>query len=581
MADKKISELTSAASFTNDNDLIVIVSAANKATQKMTWANFKAQVGNILPSFSDKILDKIPSKTYTINGKTKTIISALNELYGYHYTYDTNITRTDVDNMHTSPVVTGGYIVLDDDVSGWGTIAVARVGGSYAQTIIIDKIGVFTRHYTDGTWSNFTRVSSPIINNLTTTESGKGSLDAAQGKNLSDRIASNDKDIAGLTSKVSSINDRASENNYWKQIESRVQSGAGSYYYPVGTEFSTTYTDYDNDNTIYDNPFIVVAHQNIQTIDGRTVPAMFIQQKWATHMGVPFDNYRALYYTKNGLAKGTYYLTIPENWGDKDVVKGVSYHFTLTKAVPAGGHLTGFQRMPDISASEWRVSSYASQTAATPIETVTPVKGSSGTLLGTWNDTKDVHKDNGDILASMPAAAYGYNLWAHSDARAWLNSNTTKWQRFGDNILKTPCAENSKHGYLAGLPGAFKNVIKPYNVPTLKNTISEDGSLLTTIDMVSIPSLEQMYIQKQGDGEGDYWPYYKNLLKASSPVEKAKIYPELISYAIENHSSPQTVRLRSAGRASACYSYYVHSSGGVYGSLGSNAWRFRPVCVIY
>jgi hypothetical protein len=55
----------------------------------------------------------------------------------------------------------------------------------------------------------------------------------------------------------------------------------------------------------------------------------------------------------------------------------------------------------------------------------------------------------------------------------------------------------------------------------------------------------------------------------------------MITYAVENHVLAQIVRLRSANRGYAYYTWFVVTSGGAtHGSIASYAYRFAPACVI-
>ena len=126
------------------------------------------------------------------------------------------------------------------------------------------------------------------------------------------------------------------------------------------------------------------------------------------------------------------------------------------------------------------------------------------------------------------------------------------------------------------------SVLQPIKVSTAKNTTAFDGSMDETYDTFFLPSLEQMYTQKQIAGEGDYWEYWKHALGKPSPngwydQNQNDGYK---TYAINAKTSPQYVRLRSAYRGNACYTWYVTSSGIVNHYSASWSYRCAPACVI-
>jgi hypothetical protein len=90
-----------------------------------------------------------------------------------------------------------------------------------------------------------------------------------------------------------------------------------------------------------------------------------------------------------------------------------------------------------------------------------------------------------------------------------------------------------------------------------------------------------MYINPQHTGEGETQDYWKELNGTSTPWAQGGIYEVLKQYAVENHSSAQDVRLRSAGRGDANYTWLVYSSGYVGSNINaSNAYRFEPLMFI-
>lgn len=365
----------------------------------------------------------------------------------------------------------------------------------------------------------------------------------------------------------------------WEAIAQAVAQGYGPDLFSIGSTFSEPWTDTAASNTpSYDNPWRVNHFGNVETEDGRTVPGMWLQNVYAHPFGIPFCTFRAFLACPDGLEAGTYHVTLGANWGT-NAVKDKTYQFTLTQAVEKGGRLVGFRQMPDVNPSQWKVYSYKSD-GKTLVETVSVTEGSGGTDLGTM----DIAKRTGN-LNSMHETAYGHNRWKTSDLRQYLNSDKPKgeWWMPQDQWSIMPDEAKTKDGYLCGMPADMKNAIIPVKTITYVNTVNDgtgDGYDIT-YDKVSLISLEQMYINPQHTGEGEAHEYWKRVNGTATKWQQWQTYPILKHYAVENHSSAQYVRLRSATRGSACLTWYVNSSGGV-GSYSYATWagRFSPLVVI-
>jgi hypothetical protein len=363
-----------------------------------------------------------------------------------------------------------------------------------------------------------------------------------------------------------------------KAIQQLVRNGLAPEILAIGDQIVVPWTDITT-GTQYTMPFDIVHFGEVELKDGEKVPGMFLQSHYATPFAVQFDNYEAFYYCEEELAAGTYNLTMGNSWGT-NVVSGKTYQFTLEKNVPAGGQLAGFRGAPDQAPSSWKVYSYESKTATTPLETVTVAEGSGGTNLGTLSSgTK--YADNG--INNMQRVAYGYNRWSQSAYRQFLNSvgKAGEWWSPQNNFDRAP-DQIAKAGFLTGFEEEFLQVLGTVKVTTNLNTTSDGdiGTQETTYDKIFLPSLEQIYVSPQLAGEGEYWEYWKRVTGATAPQAQGKTYPERITYAVENHSSAQTVRLRSAYRGYAHYVWIVSSSGLVYNGLAAGAYRCAPACVI-
>ena len=178
--------------------------------------------------------------------------------------------------------------------------------------------------------------------------------------------------------------------------------------------------------------------------------------------------------------------------------------------------------------------------------------------------------------------AYGWNRWKTSAIRQYLNSDKPKgeWWTAQDEWDIAPDQLKQIDGYLKGVDSELLAVIQPVKVTTYANTVNDGGATDITYDKVILPSLEQMYIKPQIQGEGETQQYYRELNGTEEPYAQYGAFPELITYAIENHASAQGVRLRSAYRGNANGTWYVSTSGSVSGTSASIANRFAPIVFI-
>jgi hypothetical protein len=318
---------------------------------------------------------------------------------------------------------------------------------------------------------------------------------------------------------------------------------------------------------------------NVELQDGEILENRpFLQAHYAHPFGVQFSHQRAFLKCPDGLAPGTYYFTIESSWGS-NVQAGDVVCFTTTVAVPSGGRVSGCYGAPDQAKSNWRIYTHSAD-GKTILETITPTFTASGTDLGTQKSTAR----NGN-LNSLQEMAYGWNRWKTSALRQYLNSSASvgNWWTAQDEWDIAPDQLTTKHGFLSGCSEEFVEAIKTTKVTTYPNTVNDDPGGNTpdiTYDKVFIPALEQMYINPQKAGEGEFWEYWKRRSGMTTPMAQGGTYPNIITYAVENHTSPQSVRLRSAYRGYAYSPWLVYSSGYVYSGGASAAFRFAPVVIL-
>ena len=264
-------------------------------------------------------------------------------------------------------------------------------------------------------------------------------------------------------------------------------------------------------------------------------------------------------------AAGDYYF--------KDSSNGV-HSFTLGEALQFGSRL-GF----------WSSKVYPITGDGKTIGTgLTAGSAETGTYLGKQGANNRTASGT-YFLNSWNETQYGWNRWKTSAIRQYLNSaaGIGNWWKSQDGFDIAPNELTTKAGFLSGWGEEITAHLKTVKVVTYPNTVQDDTGGNTpdiTYDKVFLPSLEEMYISPQKSGEGVYHEYWKRRSGRTEPCAQGGTYTQLITYAVENHTSAQNVRLRSAIRGYAHYAWYVYSSGYVSNNNASYANRFAPLVVL-
>lgn len=359
----------------------------------------------------------------------------------------------------------------------------------------------------------------------------------------------------------------------WAQLSGLSKNGYLKELLDFGDQIKETWTD-TAVNKDYEFPWQITHFDTAELEDGETIQGTFLEAHYTTPFGVQFSN-RAFLRCPDGLAAGTYNVTLGAKWGDKDAQKDTIWQFTLTKAVPAGGSVTGFAQMPDKAASEWKATSYAAD-GITTIETVPITSGSEGTSLGIMQ-----YATRNGNLNSMQESGYGWNRWKYSAARQWLNSNQPKgkWWKKQDDWDIAPNQLSQKDGFLCGLPADMIAVLKPVKVITLANTVSDGGATDITYDKVFLASFAEMNININVE-EGTPHEYWQRRTNSKTKLEPWKQYPCMIRYSAANHTSPQYVFSRSANRGSASYVVFVFTGGYVSNAYAWYSNTYAPLVFV-
>lgn len=362
----------------------------------------------------------------------------------------------------------------------------------------------------------------------------------------------------------------------WNEIVKTIETGLHRNMYAIGDKFTNIWKDPNASMKEYDNPLRINHFQDgLELENGQLINGMWLQTQYAQLKVVQFSHQRAFLRCPDGLVPGTYYFTFESNWGN-NVKAGDVVCFTTTQQIPVGGRVSGCHGAPDQTKDKWKIYTHSAD-GKTIIETITPTFVANGVDLG----IQKLNSRNGN-LNSTQEMAYGWNRWKTSAIRQYLNSDKPKdeWWVAQDEWDIAPDQLSQIDGYLKGIDQELLAVIQPVKVTTYANTVNDGGVADVTYDKVILPSLEQMYIVPQISGEGEAHQYYKELNGTDTPYKQYGTFPELVTYAIENHSSAQYVRLRSASRSYACYTWYVAASGYVYYGYASNALMFSPIVFI-
>ena len=164
--------------------------------------------------------------------------------------------------------------------------------------------------------------------------------------------------------------------------------------------------------------------------------------------GFEFDAVEALCVCSSGLAAGTYYIDLSSSsWSGWDT----TFSFTLTQNVPANGILV-FK----VDYYEWTpagISSRASVTATTDIETVELVEEQSGTDLTSVIDAADFN--------NYRRAIGGSGNFAQSAIYKYLNSDAGPGEWWTpSHKFDTPPSYVNRKGFLAELDPAFVDALE-------------------------------------------------------------------------------------------------------------------------
>lgn len=369
-----------------------------------------------------------------------------------------------------------------------------------------------------------------------------------------------------------------------KEIANIVRGGtveSNAKVFPIGDQIIAPWVDKDDNNKEYQVAWDIINHIPVTLATGEVVPGMQLQMHKCSAYGVQFDHEQAFGVYPDGLPAGTYHVTFGDTWGNNGANKSTSWQFTLTQAVPKGGLLSGFEDLPGIATTAFKVKSWAKATDAAPIETVVVTAGASGTNLGTMALTKAT--DGG--LNGMQQVSYGHNRWGTSALRQYLNSAGNGWFKPQEKYSLRP-DQHEKNGFMAGLSEDFLAAIKPVKTTTAlsivggSSTKSED-----TYDTFFLLANEQINVKTQAAGvEGTLSPYWREKLGLLKPInyswEAAPNQSDAFKISAINSESPQGTFLRSASLNNAYFVWAISEKGQANDKPASDVIRFLPCCFV-
>lgn len=285
------------------------------------------------------------------------------------------------------------------------------------------------------------------------------------------------------------------------------------------------------------------------------------------YTALQFDGTEALFYCEEELPAGTYNFALLGGY-DTAYGGGLTYSFTLTKAVPAGGQIMfpwGYQKQ----AVDTKISTYASRTSTEKLEEVSVTQEESGTPLTSIGECNHTHR-----------IRYGSNNWEQSAIRQWLNSDKTKGNVWAPQTKfdRPPTWATTTDGFLYGIDKSFLDVIGKVKKVTLLNTITDntEASSVELDEKFFLLANDELYFSKEGGvAQGTAYPYYKNYSDLSAPGNGDD------SNRIKYRNGTATYWwMRSPNPSLASHVRYVNPTGSLYYNYANNSLGVAPACCI-
>lgn len=243
---------------------------------------------------------------------------------------------------------------------------------------------------------------------------------------------------------------------------------------------------------------------------------VILQTHYCLSDTMEFDPREAIFRASADLPAGTYHFTASlagvtdTNWTSPDKSGwSKTWQFTTSKTLPKGGQIC-FTSPKDYNTdlSTWGISTYSDPASTTAIEAVALSEGTGGTDLATLGAVNHAQR-----------ICYGYNRWAQSTLRQWLNSDAAAASWFSaQHDFQRPPHYASTNGFMSDLDTDFKAVVTKSKIITDINLISDKGGHDTTYDYFYLPCIKNLNGGdnfKDGPGsavqdveDADVWDYY-------------------------------------------------------------------------
>lgn len=273
--------------------------------------------------------------------------------------------------------------------------------------------------------------------------------------------------------------------NSWADVQRIVRQGLGRLAFPVGYEFTT----YDS-NAGKDIVWVVRGHNYHKAADEDLQYTMTLETKdvysksSGAYLPLQFSPCEAFYYASDGLAAGTYNFTgANQPWSSSE--NGAKHQFTITKDIPAGGHIILLNAGTPVAFTTKMLVTFSDATSVIPIEaSIAITLGEEGTCLGTT--------DGSGNLNNTFRMVFGSNNYAQSPIRQWLNGGadaSSAWSPTTKFSTRPSWANLSSPtpGFTSGLPEDFLGIVQPAIIPCRTNDSFEVGSLDGTVFTTGMP----------------------------------------------------------------------------------------------
>ena len=248
----------------------------------------------------------------------------------------------------------------------------------------------------------------------------------------------------------------------------------------------------------------------------------------------------------------------------------------MTKDLPIGGQLSGFETCADTDPSNWKVKAWASSSATTATETVAVSSGSSGTSLGSLIPAGD------GVLNSIHRVGYGNNNWRDSALRQWCNSSAVAgsvWKP-QHKFDRAPTWALTAAGFMNDLDPEFLAVVSTTNVTTVLNAVTDGGGSVVTKDKFFLLSRTEVNGSNETSiAEGSPLQYFTDFRKDTGTGRNDGVDDNRIKHYISNGVATYWW-LRTPTSGNGYYVRLMYPTGYVNGNYAYNGFGVVPACRI-